>query len=73
MATHHILKEYSNNDITVIWEPSKCTHSANCVKNLPLVFQPGTQPWIKINGADSAEIVSTVLKCPSGALSIKET
>jgi uncharacterized Fe-S cluster protein YjdI len=65
-------KEYSNGEITVVWQPGKCIHSGNCVRNLPSVFQPREQPWVKIHSASTAEIVQTVAKCPSGALSIKE-
>jgi uncharacterized Fe-S cluster protein YjdI len=48
-----------------------CIHSAVCVKNLPEVFQPKTSPWVKMDAASSQEIVDTVKKCPSGALSMK--
>jgi uncharacterized Fe-S cluster protein YjdI len=72
MDKHNITKEYSNGEITVVWQSSKCIHSAHCVKHLSSVFQPQTQPWIKIENATSEEIVATVVKCPSGALSMKE-
>ncbi len=71
MDKNNLTKEYSNGEITVVWQSSKCIHSANCIKHLSSVFQPQTQPWIKMENASSAEIVSTVGKCPSGALSIK--
>jgi uncharacterized Fe-S cluster protein YjdI len=62
-------KEYSNGEVTVVWEAEKCIHSAICVKNSPEVFQPKDKPWVKINAAATDEIVDTVKKCPSGALS----
>ncbi len=71
MDKNNITKEYSNGEITVVWQSGKCSHSANCVRNLSAVFQPGSQPWIKIDNASSEEIIATVNKCPSGALSIK--
>lgn len=71
MDKNNITKEYSNGDITVVWQSGKCIHSGNCVKNLSKVFQPKTQPWINLDNATSAEIVEAVGKCPSGALSIK--
>lgn len=64
--------EYSNGQTTVLWQPGKCAHSANCVRNLPSVFKPREKPWIKMDGAASEEIVEAISKCPSGALSIKE-
>lgn len=65
------IKEYSNDEITVLWEAKKCIHSGNCVHNLSQVFQPKNKPWIKIENATSEEIKMTVAKCPSGALTIK--
>lgn len=71
MDPKNIKKEYSNGDITVVWQSALCIHSAKCVKNLPEVFQPKASPWVKIDAASSLEIVDAVKKCPSGALSIK--
>ncbi|BAO76282.1 (4Fe-4S)-binding protein [Winogradskyella sp. PG-2] len=62
-------KEYSNGEVTVVWEPEKCIHSAICAKGLPSVFQLKDRPWVKIDAAVTDEIVNTVKKCPSGALS----
>lgn len=62
-------KEYSNGEITVVWEAEKCIHSANCVNGLPSVFNPNSRPWITIDAAKTSELVNTVKKCPSGALS----
>ena len=72
MDKNNIKKEYTNGEITVLWQSGKCIHSGNCVRNLSQVFQPKEQPWIKINGATSDEIINAVGKCPSGALSIKK-
>jgi uncharacterized Fe-S cluster protein YjdI len=72
MDKANIKKKYSNGDITVLWQSGKCVHSANCVKNLPQVFKPKSQPWVEIDAASSNEIISAVAKCPSGALSIQE-
>lgn len=71
MDKNNIVKEYSNGEITVVWQAGKCIHSGNCVKNLPLVFKPKDSPWVKVDAATSEEIIATVSKCPSGALSIK--
>ena len=40
-------KEYSNGEITIIWQPEKCMHSGICVKTLPAVYNPQEKPWIK--------------------------
>ena len=62
-------KKYDNGEITVIWQPGLCVHSANCVKGLPKVFNLAQKPWINVQGADTETIISQVNKCPSGALS----
>lgn len=67
----NVKKEYTNGEVTVVWESGKCIHSANCVKNLSAVFKPKEQPWVQMDQATSAEIVAAVHKCPSGALTIK--
>ncbi|WP_299552722.1 (4Fe-4S)-binding protein [Seonamhaeicola sp.] len=62
-------KEYSNGEVTVVWESEKCIHSAICAKGLPKVFQPRERPWIKIDAGTTEAIVNQVKECPSGALS----
>ena len=68
-----VIKEYSNDEVTVVWQPSKCSHSAVCAKSLAEVFNPKARPWINMQGSDTQNIVETVKQCPSGALSIKDT
>ena len=63
------IKEYSNGEVTVVWEVEKCIHSAICVKELPNVFDPEGRPWISIDAASSDALVNQVKQCPSGALS----
>jgi len=66
-------KEYSNEDVTVVWQPRLCIHSAKCVDGLSKVFDPNRKPWIDVNQATGEAIVKQVQMCPSGALSIKES
>ena len=66
-----IVKEYSKDDVTVVWQPKKCIHSANCWRGLPKAFNPKEKPWITLDNVTSEEIMEQVMKCPSGALSIK--
>lgn len=65
-------KTYTIEDTTIVWDPSKCIHSGICVKGLPEVFKPKESPWVQTENASKEAIVQQVLKCPSGALSIKE-
>ena len=61
-------KNYSNDEITVHWNPDLCIHSGHCARNLSAVFDPRMKPWININGAPNELIMNTVEGCPSGAL-----
>jgi uncharacterized Fe-S cluster protein YjdI len=65
----NIIKKYSNDEVTVIWQPDKCIHSAICVSGLPEVFDTQKRPWVNILGATSEPIIEQVEHCPSGALS----
>ncbi|WP_428740548.1 (4Fe-4S)-binding protein [Tenacibaculum sp.] len=64
-----ITKKYSNDDITVVWQPHKCIHSKKCWKGLIQVFNPQNKPWINMSGATTERIKKQVEECPSGALS----
>ncbi|WP_075352426.1 (4Fe-4S)-binding protein [Algoriphagus marinus] len=68
MENNSSIKEYSNGEVTITWEASKCTHSGNCVRGLPFVFDTKKRPWINVHGATTEEMVKQVQKCPSGAL-----
>ncbi|SHL84293.1 (4Fe-4S)-binding protein [Flavobacterium xinjiangense] len=72
MDPENIKKEYTNGEVTVVWQSGKCIHSGNCVRNNPDVFQPREKPWIKIEGSSTEKIIDTVKKCPSGALTYYE-
>lgn len=65
------VKEYSNGEVTILWQAEKCKHSEKCWRGLPGVFNYKERPWIKPEGASTGEIVSQVSKCPSGALTYK--
>ena len=54
--------EYTNGEMTIIWQPELCQHAGICVKMLPNVYHPKERPWVQI---------AQIRKCPSGALSYK--
>ncbi|WP_345276820.1 (4Fe-4S)-binding protein [Litoribaculum gwangyangense] len=62
-------KEYSNGEVTIVWDAKNCIHSGICVKGLPNVFRPKVRPWISIDAAKTEDLVNQVKQCPSGALS----
>ena len=64
-----MIKHYTRDELTVVWKPDQCIHSTKCWKGLLPVFDPRRHPWIEMSGAEKAEIMEQVSKCPSGALS----
>ena len=61
-------KEYSNGEVTIVWKPEVCIHSAKCVQKLPDVFKPREKPWIQMENSTTDALVGAVKGCPSGAL-----
>lgn len=68
MDPKDLTKEYTNGEVTIVWQSGKCIHSANCVKGNPDVFRPKVKPWITPEASPTDKIISTINKCPSGAL-----
>ena len=60
--------KYTNGEVTVVWKPTLCQHSGNCVCGLSSVFKPKDKPWIQPDNSSSEAIITTVKTCPSGAL-----
>ena len=71
MSERKIIKEYSNGELTVLWQPDKCIHAGECVKRLPEVYNPNKRPWIQVDNATTEELKEQIQACPSGALSYK--
>lgn len=65
------MKEYSNGEITIIWNPEKCTHAGICAKTLPNVYKPKEKPWVTIENATTQELINQINQCPSGALTYR--
>ena len=63
--------EYTNGELTIIWQPGLCQHAGVCVKRLPKVYNPKERPWVKIENATTAELIEQINKCPSRALSYR--
>ena len=62
-------RDYVGKEITIHDNRKICSHAKECVNNLPSVFKLGSKPWIDSNGSKMQDIIKTVRKCPSGALS----
>ncbi|MCB0403021.1 MAG: (4Fe-4S)-binding protein [Flavobacteriales bacterium] len=64
--------QYSNEEITIHWQPEKCIHAGKCVKTLPRVYRPKEKPWLIIENATTEELKAQIKTCPSGALSYSD-
>jgi CDGSH-type Zn-finger protein len=63
-------KNYVGKRITIHDNRKICSHAAECVNNLSSVFKINARPWINPDAAETKEeIIDTIRKCPSGALS----
>ncbi|MDD2622067.1 MAG: (4Fe-4S)-binding protein [Bacteroidales bacterium] len=63
-----IVKKYTNGEITIVWKPKLCTFATYCFKLSPTVFKPKERPWIQPENESTKKMISTIEKCPSGAL-----
>ncbi|RMZ50155.1 (4Fe-4S)-binding protein [Flavobacteriaceae bacterium PRS1] len=62
---------FSNENITVTFEPCVCIHAENCAKELSEVFRTSIIPWINLDASKSKRIIEQINRCPSGALQYK--
>jgi CDGSH-type Zn-finger protein len=60
---------YRGKSITIFDNRAICSHAGYCSDSLKSVFRYGVEPWIDPDGAAVDEIIATIRKCPSGALS----
>lgn len=67
------LQSYTAEGITVTFDPSICTHSGNCVRGLPAVFDVTRKRWIRPEAASADAVAAQVERCPSGALKYVRT
>jgi uncharacterized Fe-S cluster protein YjdI/CDGSH-type Zn-finger protein len=62
-------RAYAGTGITVRYDRTRCRHVAECVRGLPLVFDPERRPWIVVDNEPDALLVAEVVRrCPTGAL-----
>lgn len=54
--------------ITVHFNRSICSGAGECVRGLPAVFISGAKDWIQPGEASVDEVIDTVRRCPTGAL-----
>jgi len=59
---------FSNDKITVTYEPRCCINAELCAKQLSEVFRHSVIPWIDLDVAKTKKIIKQIKRCPSGAL-----
>ncbi len=62
-------KSYVGKEITINDNRRACSHPGTCYLELPTVFDMGKCPWINPDGDTVENIIATIKKCHSGALS----
>lgn len=60
---------YMGKKITIHDNRGICAHAGRCTDGLASVFHLNEEPWIYPDSAGADEIIATIQKCPSGALS----
>ena len=68
-ATPNRRESYAGKRITIHDNRGICSHAGFCTDRLKSVFRMRAEPWIDADGASAEEIIETIKKCPSGALS----
>ncbi|MFQ5653080.1 MAG: CDGSH iron-sulfur domain-containing protein [bacterium] len=62
-------ENYKGQKITIHDNRGICAHAGRCTDGLPGVFRLSEEPWIHPDAAGADEIIATIQKCPSGAMS----
>jgi CDGSH-type Zn-finger protein len=60
---------YAGKGITIFDNRALCAHAGHCTDGLASVFRMRSEPWIDADGAPVQDIIDTIRRCPSGALS----
>jgi uncharacterized Fe-S cluster protein YjdI len=61
-------RKYSGEAIDVFFNTDVCTHSGNCVRGNPEVFDVKRKPWVIADNDTPQAVANTIDTCPSGAL-----
>ena len=68
-GSHDRRQSYVGKRITILDNRALCSHAGYCADGLKAVFRQHDEHWIDPDGAQVQEIIDTIRKCPSGALS----
>jgi len=67
--TANMRTAYRGKAITIFDNRAICAHAGFCTDGLKSVFRMKAEPWIEPDAAAVDQIIATIEKCPSGALS----
>jgi len=62
------IHKYDGDGFAITWDKATCIHAAECVHQLPSVFDVSKTPWVNPHGATPEAIEAQIRQCPSGAL-----
>ena len=66
--TKDVTRSYESEEVRVLWDATRCIHTAICLRRLPSVFDVKARPWVDLSGAPADEIAAAIRACPTGAL-----
>jgi uncharacterized Fe-S cluster protein YjdI/CDGSH-type Zn-finger protein len=62
------MKRYTGRGVDITFDPARCLHAAECLRDLPAVFDTARRPWILPDGAPADQVAEVIQRCPTGAL-----
>ncbi len=68
MAEEKTLHVYHGEETDVTWDAKRCTHEAECLRRLGVVFDRRRRPWVLPDSAPADQVAETITHCPTGAL-----
>lgn len=73
MSTRLPSRKFRRDEITVTYQPRRCTHVGECLRRAPKVFNTWEQPWVQVENGTVKDIVEAIERCPTGALHYERT
>ena len=61
-------RTYENEHVRVLWDSSRCIHTAICLSRGEGTFDTARRPWVDLAAAPTDVVIATIEACPSGAL-----
>jgi uncharacterized Fe-S cluster protein YjdI len=64
------VRRYARDGAVVTYEATRCRHAAECVRDLPEVFDTKRRPWIQPQHASIDALDEVIARCPTRALGL---